>query len=33
MTTWRCYRCGRGFPHGRYLAAHLVDVHNEQPAP
>jgi hypothetical protein len=26
---WRCYRCGQHFVHARYLAAHLIDLHNE----
>jgi hypothetical protein len=26
---WRCYRCGRGFLHARYLAAHLIGLHGE----
>ena len=30
-TRWRCYRCGRGFAHARYLVTHLIDLHNEQP--
>lgn len=29
LKMWNCYRCGRPFLHGRYLAGHLVDVHGE----
>jgi len=30
VKTWTCYRCGRGFLHARYLAAHLIGLHGEQ---
>jgi ribosomal protein L37AE/L43A len=26
---WRCYRCGKGFIHARYLANHLMQIHAE----
>jgi len=26
---WRCYRCHRGFQHGRLLAGHLIEWHGE----
>jgi hypothetical protein len=29
---WRCYRCGKRFPHARLLVAHLIDLHDEAPA-
>ena len=32
MTTWRCYRCGRGFAHARFLVTHLINLHSEQVA-
>jgi hypothetical protein len=30
---WNCYRCGRRFAHARFLAAHLLVVHNDRPEP
>lgn len=26
---WHCYRCGQEFVHARFLATHLIDLHNE----
>lgn len=31
-SVWRCYRCGRSFVYARFLTAHLIEIHNEQPA-
>jgi hypothetical protein len=26
---WKCYRCGRGFVHARFLVTHLIELHGE----
>ncbi len=29
MARWKCYRCGRGFVHARFLVTHLIELHDE----